>query len=74
MIAASAFDARWAAALLDASLPLTVALAFGLPAAAYVMSRVARAGSDRRSSLVTPQRLAAAATVGSWSVLVCHIA
>jgi len=74
ILAASAFDSRWAASLLDACLPLTIALAFGLPAAAYLASHVVRVDRNSRSSTTTSLRLSAAATVGSWSVLACHIA
>jgi hypothetical protein len=74
IFAASAFNSRWAAMLLDASLLLTMVLAFGLPVAAYLMSRLARINRNPRSSTVTPQRLSAAATVSSWAALACHIA
>ena len=74
IFAASTFNSRWAAMLLDTSLPLTMVLAFGLPVAAYLMSRLACVNRNRRSSTVTPQRLSAAATVSSWAVLACHIA
>jgi hypothetical protein len=74
IVAASAFDARWAATLLDASLPLTVVLAFGLPAAAWLMSHLACTDSKNRSSMATSRRLSGVATIGSWSVLACHLA
>lgn len=74
ILAASAFDSRWAASLLDACLPLTMSLAFGLPVAAYLASHMARAVRNSRSSTATSLHLSAAATVGSWSVLACHIA
>lgn len=70
---ASLGDARWAAAVLDYSLPVTVTLMLGLPLLSLVASRVG-AGPDRRREGRTMLRASAASTVVAWFILTCHIA
>jgi hypothetical protein len=71
--AATVLDQRWAASALDASLTVTMLLAFGLPAVALLASRL-RPGKPRwRVSILTPLRIAAAATFSSWSLLAFHL-
>lgn len=75
---ASNFDADWAIRLLDASVPLTVALALGLPLAAFASAHVALRRARRTGPALRRPRLlrqmSAASTLAAWSVFACHVA
>lgn len=74
IVAASAFELRWAASMLDANLFVTMALAFGLPPMALLASRLRPVKERRALPVITPLRVSATATIGSWSMLACHLA
>lgn len=75
IVAASVFDSRWAARLLNFNALLTMLLAFGLPLVALGASRI-RPPPDLAGPAVCAAsfRLSAAATIASWSALVLHLA
>lgn len=71
-VVASVANARWAVAILEFSLPLTVILLLGLPALSLVASRVG-AGPGNESQGRATMGASIAATATAWTIMTCHI-
>lgn len=72
MLVASLGDARWAAAVLEFNLALTMVLAFGLPVAALLALRLEARLVTAGQAVVA--RLGTGATIAGWTLLACHVA
>lgn len=73
IIIASATGSAWATQLLDASLGLTMAMAFGFPAAAFLLSRIRLVPYARESMASQLTCTAGTAVFASWVVLALHL-